>query len=84
MVKSLMYQILNGIHYLHDNWILHRDLVRSNDNFVCFFSSLKKYSAAQRHFVNALSFQWNRKEFGSPSSKGLSFHTALPIRHSRW
>lgn len=27
MVKSLMYQILNGIDYIHSNWVLHRDLV---------------------------------------------------------
>ena len=30
MVKSLLYQILDGIHYLHANWVLHRDLVSHN------------------------------------------------------
>lgn len=27
MVKSLLRQILDGIHYLHCNWVMHRDLV---------------------------------------------------------
>uniref|UniRef100_A0A8C9SBK2 Cyclin dependent kinase 19 n=1 Tax=Scleropages formosus TaxID=113540 RepID=A0A8C9SBK2_SCLFO len=30
MVKSLLYQILDGIHYLHGNWVLHRDLKPAN------------------------------------------------------
>lgn len=30
MVKSLIFQILAGIHYLHCNWILHRDLKPAN------------------------------------------------------
>ncbi|KAI1294701.1 Cyclin-dependent kinase 8 [Halotydeus destructor] len=30
MVKSLLFQILDGIHYLHCNWVLHRDLKPAN------------------------------------------------------
>lgn len=30
MVKSLMWQLLNGINYLHQNWVIHRDLKPCN------------------------------------------------------
>ena len=29
-VKSIMWQILNGISYIHHNWVVHRDLKPSN------------------------------------------------------
>lgn len=30
VVKSLLFQLLNGCHYLHTNWVLHRDLKPAN------------------------------------------------------
>lgn len=37
LVKNLMYQILQGINYLHNNWVLHRDLVRCKSLLFSFF-----------------------------------------------
>ena len=30
MVRSIMWQLLDGVSYLHQNWVLHRDLKPAN------------------------------------------------------
>lgn len=30
MIKSILFQLLNGLHFLHENWVMHRDLKPAN------------------------------------------------------
>lgn len=66
-VKCLMVQLLEGIKYLHDHWIIHRDLKTSNllldDNGtlkICDFGLARKYGNPLREYSPIVVTLWYR------------------------
>ncbi|GAV68243.1 Pkinase domain-containing protein, partial [Cephalotus follicularis] len=58
-VKCLMIQILEGVKYLHDNWVLHRDLKTSNILFnnkgelkICDFGLSRQYGSPLKPYTS--------------------------------
>ncbi|GLD66015.1 cyclin-dependent kinase 19, partial [Lates japonicus] len=62
MVKSLLYQILDGIHYLHANWVLHRDLKPAN--------ILVMGKVLERGRVKIVYWTWVSPDLNSPQATG--------------
>ncbi|CAB1349843.1 unnamed protein product [Coregonus sp. 'balchen'] len=60
MVKSLLYQILDGIHYLHANWVLHRDLPLADLDpvVVTFWYRAPELLLGARHYTKAIEKDW--------------------------
>ncbi|GAA0139560.1 non-receptor serine/threonine protein kinase [Lithospermum erythrorhizon] len=66
-VKSLMLQLLKGTKYLHDNWVLHRDLKTSNlllnNNFelkICDFGLARQYGSPSKPYTQLVVTLWYR------------------------
>ncbi|KAM7464723.1 hypothetical protein LguiA_032844 [Lonicera macranthoides] len=66
-VKCLMLQLLEGVKYLHDNWVLHRDLKTSNlllnnrgDLKICDFGLARQYGSPSKPYTHLVVTLWYR------------------------
>ncbi|KAL3501048.1 hypothetical protein ACH5RR_035497 [Cinchona calisaya] len=66
-VKCLMLQLLEGVKYLHDNWILHRDLKTSNillnncgELKICDFGLARQYGSPLKPYTHLVVTLWYR------------------------
>ncbi|KAM0842841.1 hypothetical protein ACQ4PT_058097 [Festuca glaucescens] len=66
-VKCLMLQLLEGVKYLHDNWVIHRDLKTSNillNNYgelkICDFGLSRQYGSPLKPYTQLVVTLWYR------------------------
>lgn len=66
-VKCLMLQLLGGVKYLHDNWVLHRDLKTSNlllnnqgELKICDFGLARQYGSPLKPYTRLVVTLWYR------------------------
>lgn len=66
-VKCLMLQLLQGVKYLHDNWVLHRDLKTSNlllnrrgELKICDLGMARQYGSPAKPYTQLVVTLWYR------------------------
>ncbi|GAB2221334.1 hypothetical protein Droror1_Dr00012509 [Drosera rotundifolia] len=66
-VKCLMLQLLEGVKYLHDNWVIHRDLKTSNlllnnscELKICDFGMARQYGSPLKPYTSLVVTLWYR------------------------
>jgi len=66
-VKCLMLQLFEGVKYLHDNWVLHRDLKTSNlllnncgELKICDFGLARQYGSPLKPYTQMVVTLWYR------------------------
>ncbi|KAK7389183.1 hypothetical protein VNO78_24018 [Psophocarpus tetragonolobus] len=66
-IKSLMRQLLEGVRYLHDNWVIHRDLKSSNillnhdgELKICDFGLSRQYGSPLKPYTPVVVTLWYR------------------------
>ncbi|XP_027335323.1 cyclin-dependent kinase G-2 isoform X3 [Abrus precatorius] len=66
-IKSLIQQLLEGVRYLHDNWVIHRDLKTSNilvnnegELKICDFGLSRQYGSPLKPYTPVVVTLWYR------------------------
>lgn len=66
-IKTLVRQLIEGVSYLHDNWVIHRDLKTSNilynnkgDLKICDFGLARQYGSPLRPYTHMVVTLWYR------------------------
>ena len=66
-IKTLMRQLIAGVSYLHNNWVIHRDLKTSNilynnkgDLKICDFGLARQYGSPLRAYTHIVVTLWYR------------------------
>ncbi|TKY55310.1 Cyclin-dependent kinase G-2 [Spatholobus suberectus] len=66
-IKSLIQQLLEGVKYLHDNWVIHRDLKSSNillnhdgELKICDFGLSRQYGSPLKPYTPVVVTLWYR------------------------
>eukprot|EP00301_Raphidiophrys_heterophryoidea_P005901 c12427_g3_i1.p2 GENE.c12427_g3_i1~~c12427_g3_i1.p2 ORF type:complete len:287 (-),score=66.51 c12427_g3_i1:121-981(-) len=66
-IKCLLLQLLSAVDYMHENWVLHRDLKTSNllmnnqgELKVCDFGLARKYGSPKRPYTDLVVTLWYR------------------------
>eukprot|EP00897_Mesotaenium_endlicherianum_P007341 jgi/Mesen1/6635/ME000034S06089 len=89
-VKCLMLQLLSGTKYLHDNWVLHRDLKTSNlllnnngEIKICDFGLSRQYGSPLKAYTHMVVTLWYRCVRESERGPPLPLPLPLPLPHRR-
>ncbi len=90
-IKTLVRQLLEGVKYLHDNWVIHRDLKTSNilynnkgDLKICDFGLARQYGSPLRPYTHMVVTLWYRAPelLLGMSSGWLHAYSNLPCMHT--
>ncbi|CAM6102171.1 unnamed protein product [Calypogeia fissa] len=85
-VKCLMLQLFEGVKYLHDNWVLHRDLKTSNllmnnrgELKICDFGLARQYGSPLKAYTNMVVTLWYRAPELLLGPKNYQYSTAIDM-----